>query len=126
MHRNAHRHALAEQRSHPVQIPAQEQRERCHVERLSVISVNCTWQDPDAAHDGLAALGRRKALPLGRNMSVVGGNSEVSALRELFAVDPFQTWQAQMTRREFMRRLHQAFALWYAGPSQGCPLQSSV
>src|SRR5215471_21716560 len=35
---------------------------------------------------GLAALGRRRAFPLGRTMSVIGGNSEVSALREFFAV----------------------------------------
>jgi hypothetical protein len=31
-----------------------------------------------------AALARR--IPLGRTMSVIGGNSEVSALREFFAV----------------------------------------
>ena len=35
-----------------------------------------------------AALGRRRAFPLGRSMSVIGGNSEVSALREFFAVRP--------------------------------------
>ena len=41
---------------------------------------------PEAARNGLAALGRRRAFPLGRTMSVIGGNSEVSALREFFAV----------------------------------------
>ena len=35
-----------------------------------------------------AALGRRRAFPLGRSMSVIGGDSEVSALREFFAVSP--------------------------------------
>jgi hypothetical protein len=33
-----------------------------------------------------AAQGRRRAFPLGHTMSVIGGNSEVSALREFFAV----------------------------------------
>ena len=33
-----------------------------------------------------AAPGRRRTFPLGRTKSVVGGNSEVSALREFFAV----------------------------------------
>jgi hypothetical protein len=37
---------------------------------------------PEAARNGLAALGK----PLGRAMSVIGGKSEVSALREFFAV----------------------------------------
>ncbi len=31
-------------------------------------------------------LGRRRVFPLGRTMSVIEGNSEVSALREFFAV----------------------------------------
>jgi hypothetical protein len=31
-------------------------------------------------------LARRRAFPLGRAISVMGGNSEVSALREFFAV----------------------------------------
>ena len=44
------------------------------------------WMQKQLVRNGLAALGRRKAFPLGRTMSVIGGNSEVSALREFFAV----------------------------------------
>jgi hypothetical protein len=36
--------------------------------------------------NGLAAVGRRRMFFLARTVSVIGGNSEVSALREFFAV----------------------------------------
>jgi hypothetical protein len=38
------------------------------------------------AESDFAASGRRRAFPLGSTMSGTGGNSEVSALREFFAV----------------------------------------
>ena len=46
--RNAHRYALAEQRPHPVEMPTQEQRERCHVERLCDASASSSCSRDNA------------------------------------------------------------------------------
>jgi hypothetical protein len=48
--------------------------------------------DPtEAARNGLAALGRRRAIRFGRTMSVIRRNSEVSAMSEFLAVCPLAT-----------------------------------
>ena len=49
-------------------------------------SVGWKVQDAIVGFHGIGRLGRRRAFPLGRAVSVIGGNSEVSALREFFAV----------------------------------------